>query len=184
MNMLCPFGAPFLANCPFPCMFFTSVSDGQYFRYASSITAMESCIRFFSWWWNSSEVDIPLSKEFPHAALVGFWFFRQLFSFALAYIPACKWNLLSKSWATTSFHVVFYVRWCRKFRQPVVYLILTCHIFYTKPHWKVPSNTERSSNSLHFEFCSYSNSVSKMVATFIARSVVLNFYFLGGAVQE
>ena len=45
---------------------------------------------------------------------------------------------------------------------------------------KGPSNTERSSNSMHL----YSYSVGKMVATFVGRSVVLDFFFLGGTVQE
>ena len=40
---------------------------------------------------------------------------------------------------------------------------------------KVPSNTERSSNSVHL----HSYSVGKMVAAFVGRSLVLDFFLFG-----
>lgn len=55
----------------------------------------------------------------------------------------------------------------------VTFLIENCTV-------KVPSNSERSSNPMYL----YSYSVGKMVATFVVRSVVLNFFFLAGTVQE
>ena len=45
---------------------------------------------------------------------------------------------------------------------------------------KVPSNTARSSNSIHL----HSYSVGKMVAAFVGRSLELDFFFLGGTMQE
>ena len=93
------------------------------------------------------------------------------------YIPSCKWNPLSSSWATSTFHVVFYVRWCSKFGHPVVYIILTSHVTFLIQNFtlKVPSNTERSSNSIHL----HSYSVGKMVAALVGRYLGVGFFSFG-----